>query len=238
MKKIVFLSLIVVIMIALVSCSSIEAGVGYAGYHNGYSLIDTQTGKVARIDDDGHITQDASGTELKTIGNHGGFAVTTAAMFNFNSLDYGFRLFDEGVYGFVNDNYYVRGSFGPAWEFRLDDRFAVVTGLGVSLDVGLSGVKKFTGVLDDPNSTQDQELEALKNVGVICDAGVLALVEGRYFMSEHVFLGLKGTFGYGFKHFLDVSDDLGNINIDGTSLKQDIKNSLTYSAALVLGRTY
>ena len=238
MKKIVFLSLIVVIMIALVSCSSIEAGVGYAGYHNEYSLVDAQTGKVARIDSSGHITTDASGTELKTKGNNGGFVVTTASMFNFNSLDDGFRLFDEGVYGFVNDNYYVRGSFGPAWEFRLDDRFAVVTGLGVSLDVGLSGVKKLTEVSNDPNRTQDQELEALKNVGVICDGGVLALVEGRYFMSEHVFLGLKGTLGYGFIHLLDVSDDLGNITIDGTSLRQDIKNSLTYSAALVLGRTY
>jgi len=238
MKKTLMAISILIALFLIVSCSSIEAGVGYAGYHNEYALVDKQSGKVARIDSSGHLTTDASGKELKTKGNNGGFVVTTVSMFNFNSLNDGFRLFDEGVFGFVNDNYYVRGSFGPAWEFRLDDRFALVAGLGVSLDVGVSGVKKLIEVSDNPSRTQEQELEALSKIGVICDAGALALVEGRYFMSENVFLGLKGTLGYGFIHGLDASDDLGDINIDGTKLGQNVKNSLTYSAAFVLGRTY
>lgn len=145
-----------------------------------------------------------------------GISVSESYLFDFNSQSTGFRLFESGYVAFYKKSMRDIITIGPSWEFDVADNFRVLAGIGPS--IGFT----FYDLFDFDSSSYSSNLSV--------SLGLTAVAEARYFVSERVFVGLKGEFGYNFVDTLNVYTSYGSFSNEG--------HGLNYNVGLILGRNF
>ena len=116
-KRIVLISVAMIVVLLLASCSTIAFGAGYS--LNSYEVS----------------------TDYSTYNvNRGNFSYThTAVLFNVDEKDSGFHLYHSDYFGVFDEYYSINwfSSIGPAWVFKIDDRIGVLAGAGLSFGLSI-----------------------------------------------------------------------------------------------------
>lgn len=145
-----------------------------------------------------------------------GLSFSETYLFDFNSQSTGFRLFESGYFAFYKKSMRDVITIGPSWEFDVNGNFRVLAGVGPSL--GFTFYDLFN--IDSSSFS----------TGTSVSFGLSAMAEARYFVSERVFVGLKGEFGYNFVDTLNVYTSYGSFSNEG--------HGLNYNVGVILGRNF
>ena len=238
MKKTLLFLCTILVLFPIVSCRSVSGGIGYGGYSSTMTVVNKETGQLMEITEDDEVVFDGTG-KYKMISEPNAFSYVADvnSLFGFNKT--GPRLFLDSIFRLEQYDKYINFALGPAWEFRLGDRFGIVAGIGASFDLG---EKDPDGPLGAENTSYKEAYEDFIKCNLAVCIGIEGFVETRLYFGDDYYLGIKGTAGYCLMNLLEKGKTDGTTVITSMETLPELdvifSNPLTFSASLVFGKAF